>query len=119
MQAWLLKPWAKPLVFTLCLLPCTWLFYAALTDGLGANPAEALLRSTGDWTLRFLCIVLAVTPLMRIKSAVQRWRRKRTDPMPLCVTAWRCTAWPTLPPCPDAAPKAASQASFTAWATTA
>lgn len=35
MQAWLLKPWAKPLVFTLCLLPCAWLFYAAFTDGLG------------------------------------------------------------------------------------
>ena len=31
-------------------------------------------------------MTLAVTPLMRIKSAVQRWRRKRTDPMPLCVT---------------------------------
>ena len=54
MQAWLLKPWAKPLVFVLCLLPCAWLTYAAFTDGLGANPAEALLRSTGDWTLRFL-----------------------------------------------------------------
>ena len=77
MQAWLLKPWAKPLVFALCLLPCAWLFYAALTDGLGANPAEALLRSTGDWTLRFLCIVLAVTPLRQIMgwTALARYRR--------------------------------------------
>jgi methionine sulfoxide reductase heme-binding subunit len=54
---------AKPLVFVLCLLPFAWLFYAAAADQLGANPAEALIRSLGDWTLRFLCIVLAVTPL--------------------------------------------------------
>ncbi len=77
MQAWLLKPWAKPLVFTLCLLPFAWLFYAAFTDGLGANPAEALLRQTGDWTLRFLCIVLAVTPLRQLSgwNLLVRYRR--------------------------------------------
>ena len=77
MQAWLLKPWAKPLVFTLCLLPFAWLFYAAFTDGLGANPAEALLRQTGDWTLRFLCIVLAVTPLRQLTgwNLLVRYRR--------------------------------------------
>lgn len=77
MQAWLLKPWAKPLVFTLCLLPFAWLFYAAATDGLGANPAEALLRQTGDWTLRFLCIVLAVTPLRQLTgwNLLVRYRR--------------------------------------------
>ena len=77
MQAWLLKPWAKPLVFTLCLLPLAWLFYAASTDGLGANPAEALLRQTGDWTLRFLCIVLAVTPLRQLSgwNLLVRYRR--------------------------------------------
>ena len=77
MQAWLLKPWAKPLVFVLCLLPCAWLTYAAFNDGLGVNPAEALLRSTGDWTLRFLCIVLAVTPLRQITgwTLLVRYRR--------------------------------------------
>ena len=41
---------AKPLVFALCLLPFAWLIYAAFNDLLGANPAEALIRSTGDWT---------------------------------------------------------------------
>ena len=77
LQKWLLQPWAKPLVFTLCLLPCAWLFYAAFTDRLGANPAEALLRRTGDWTLRFLCIVLAVTPLRQLTgwTALARYRR--------------------------------------------
>ena len=53
----------KPLVFLACLLPLAWLVHGAATDGLGANPAEALIRSTGDWTLRLLCLTLAVTPL--------------------------------------------------------
>lgn len=55
MQKILLHPAAKPLVFAVGLLPFTWLVFAAVTDALGANPAEALVRSTGDWTLRFLC----------------------------------------------------------------
>lgn len=60
-----------------CLLPFVWLFYSALTNQLGANPAEALIRATGDWTLRFLCIVLAVTPLRVISNtpALARFRR--------------------------------------------
>ncbi|MES2938375.1 MAG: protein-methionine-sulfoxide reductase heme-binding subunit MsrQ [Pseudomonadota bacterium] len=59
----LLHPAAKPVVFVLSLLPFAWLFYGALTNNLGANPAEYLIRATGDWTLRFLCITLAITPL--------------------------------------------------------
>ena len=73
----LLHPVAKPVIFALCLLPFAWLLFAAITDQLGANPAEALVRSTGDWTLRFLCIVLAVTPLRTIANlpALARYRR--------------------------------------------
>ena len=68
---------AKPVLFIVCLLPFAWLFYAAAADQLGANPAEALIRSLGDWTLRFLCIVLAVTPLrvMTGTPALARFRR--------------------------------------------
>lgn len=51
------------LLHLLCLVPAAWLFYLAATNGLGANPAEALLRSLGDWAIRFICIALAVTPL--------------------------------------------------------
>ena len=67
----------KPLVFGLSLLPFCWLLFAAITNQLGANPAEALSRSTGDWTLRFLCGVLALTPLRVITStpALARFRR--------------------------------------------
>ena len=76
-QKLLLHPAAKPFLFAVCLLPFAWLFYGALTDQLGANPAEALSRATGDWTLRFLCIVLAVTPLRVISHtpALARFRR--------------------------------------------
>ena len=76
-QKLLLHPAAKPAVFLLCLLPFAWLFYAALTNQLGANPAEALIRATGDWTLRSICIVLAVTPLRVISGtpALARFRR--------------------------------------------
>lgn len=77
MKKLLLHPAAKPAVFMACLLPFIWLFYSALTNQLGANPAEALIRATGDWTLRFLCIVLAVTPLRVISNtpALARFRR--------------------------------------------
>ena len=73
----LLHPAAKPLLFAVCLLPFAWLFYGAAANQLGANPAEALVRATGDWTLRFLCIVLAVTPLRVITKtpALARFRR--------------------------------------------
>lgn len=62
-NGWLLHRWAKPLLFALSLLPLAWLVYGAIANTLGANPAEALIRSTGDWTLRFLCLTLAITPL--------------------------------------------------------
>ena len=67
----------KPLLFLLSLGPFGVLLHGALTNGLGANPAEALTRGTGDWTLRFLCLTLAVTPLRQWTgwTAVARWRR--------------------------------------------
>lgn len=73
----LLHPAAKPLLFVLCLMPFIWLVFGAFTNQLGANPAEALVRSTGDWTLRFLCLVLAVTPLRTLTNtpALARFRR--------------------------------------------
>lgn len=77
MNRWLLGRAVKPLLFLLCLLPAFWLVYGAAADQLGANPAEALIRSTGDWTLRMLCLVLAVTPLRVLLKlpALARLRR--------------------------------------------
>ena len=63
MNRWLLHPACRSAVFGLALLPLAWLLGGAIADTLGANPAEALIRGTGDWTLRFLCLTLAVTPV--------------------------------------------------------
>jgi len=73
----LLSRAAKPLLFLLCLAPLAWLVYAAATDQLGANPAEALIRRLGDWTLRGLWLALAVTPLRELTglAALARMRR--------------------------------------------
>jgi len=73
----LLHRLAKPVVFGLSLLPACWLLFAAVDNQLGANPAQALVRATGDWTLRFLCLTLAVTPLRVITGtpALARFRR--------------------------------------------
>ena len=73
----LLHPAAKPVLFALSLLPFAWLLYATITNDLGANPQEHLIRSLGDWSLRFLCLTLAVTPLRVITAmpALARFRR--------------------------------------------
>lgn len=67
----------KMLVFAVALLPALYLLVAVVLDRLGANPAEALIRSTGDWTLRFLCLALAVTPVRQLGAvpALARYRR--------------------------------------------
>jgi methionine sulfoxide reductase heme-binding subunit len=77
MNALLLHPAARLLVFGLCLLPFVWLTFLAITDGLGVNPQEALIRASGDWALRLMCLVLAITPLRQALgwSALARWRR--------------------------------------------
>jgi sulfoxide reductase heme-binding subunit YedZ len=57
----------KALVFVLALLPflrMAWLVF----QGVPVEPLEFLTRGTGDWTLYFLCITLAVTPLRRLSG---------------------------------------------------
>lgn len=56
----------KLTVFIAALLPLARLVWSGFTDSLGANPIEFITRSTGDWTLYFLCLTLAVTPLRRL-----------------------------------------------------
>lgn len=77
LNRWLLAPSAKPLFFVAGLLPLFWLILATAMNWLGANPAEALERSTGDWTLRMLCLALAVTPFRTVLRlpALARFRR--------------------------------------------
>ena len=77
MRKLLLHPAAKPTLFIFYLLPLAWLVMATATDQLGANPAEALIRETGSWTLRALCLVLALTPVRVISATPQLARFRR------------------------------------------
>jgi methionine sulfoxide reductase heme-binding subunit len=61
----------KVLLFVAALIPAAYLTYGLFTDGLGANPAEALQTQTGIWALRFLVLTLAVTPVRRLTG----WNR--------------------------------------------
>ena len=71
-----IKP-AKIAVFLGGLYPLARIVLLGFTGGLGANPIEFITRSTGLWTLVFLCITLAVTPLRRLTgfNALLRFRR--------------------------------------------
>jgi len=61
----------KPFVFLACLLPLARLGWKAYMGLLGANPIEVITHSTGDWTLIFLLITLAVRPLRKLSG--QPW----------------------------------------------
>ncbi|MDI1279485.1 sulfite oxidase heme-binding subunit YedZ [Methylobacter sp.] len=53
-----------------CLIPLLWLFIDITFDNLGSNPIQALHIRIGDWSLRFLCLTLAITPI----QTVTKWR---------------------------------------------
>ncbi len=74
---WLLKPWGKPLLWAVAAVPAVALLVGALTDGLGANPAQTLIQETGEWALRWLWLTLLVTPLREMAAlpALLRYRR--------------------------------------------
>src|SRR4051812_4757373 len=62
---------AKPMVFAAALLPLTYLMWRAFHNELGANPLEKITHDTGDWTLRFIVMTLAITPVRRLTG--QNW----------------------------------------------
>jgi sulfoxide reductase heme-binding subunit YedZ len=70
---------AKPLVFVACLVPFLLLIGSGVGIGgsLGANPIDKITDVTGTWTLRFVLITLAVTPIRRLTgwNAIIRFRR--------------------------------------------
>ncbi|MGB9992184.1 protein-methionine-sulfoxide reductase heme-binding subunit MsrQ [Pseudoduganella rhizocola] len=57
----------KALVFLLALVPFGKLVWLTVTEQL-VEPLQYITRATGDWTLYFLCITLAVTPLRRLSK---------------------------------------------------
>jgi sulfoxide reductase heme-binding subunit YedZ len=69
--------WVKIPVFALCLIPALLLVWKGFTGDLGANPIEFITHATGDWTLRFLCITLSITPLRKILRLPELIRFRR------------------------------------------
>jgi len=76
-QTQLVRRVLKPTVFLAALLPFLYLLWRAAMGELSANPIEDITLTTGRWTLRFLLITLAVTPLRRFTGwqAAIRFRR--------------------------------------------
>ncbi len=68
---------AKIVLFLLCLLPAGVLVYAVFFGDPGPDPVARIVHETGAWTLRFLLITLAVTPLRRFSgwNVLIRFRR--------------------------------------------
>jgi sulfoxide reductase heme-binding subunit YedZ len=96
MNRLLAHPAAKPLLWTLLAGPFAALLWAALADTLGPNPAEALIRSLGDWTLRGLVLTLAITPLRQWTGWHQLLRHRRAIGVATFVYAslhWLAYAW--------------------------
>ena len=77
LNTWLMKPWAKPLLWLLCAVPLVALCAAAATDQLGANPVDKFIREMGEWSLRFLWLTLLVTPLRDIAGLPGLLRHRR------------------------------------------
>lgn len=77
MKFLLTSKWTKVAVFLACLVPLAVLISDALHGGLGANPVQFIEQTTGDWTLRFLIITLAISPLRKILDVPQLIRFRR------------------------------------------
>jgi methionine sulfoxide reductase heme-binding subunit len=60
----------KLVTLVVCLIPLLWLFLDIAFGNLGSNPIQALHIRLGDWSLRFLCITLTITPI----QTMTRWR---------------------------------------------
>ena len=77
MHGWLRTRTAWWTLLAIGLLPLAWLVVNTAADQLGANPAETLIRATGDWTLRGLCLTLAITPLRMLLGWPELLRFRR------------------------------------------
>ncbi len=77
MQSILTSKWTKVVVFILSLVPLGVLVWRGLHNDLSANAVEFVEHWTGDWTIRFLIVTLAVTPLRKIFKIPQLIRFRR------------------------------------------
>ncbi len=67
----------KSAVFLAALIPFAMLLWRVLQNALGPDPAQELAIETGEWTLRFLLITLALTPLRQLTGRPEFVRVRR------------------------------------------
>jgi methionine sulfoxide reductase heme-binding subunit len=74
----LVSKWTKVFVFLLCLAPVGFIAWNLFNDPTAtADPARFLEHATGDWTIRFVVITLAITPLRKLLHQPQLIRFRR------------------------------------------
>ena len=59
----------KPSVFTISLIPFLFLIYKIFFNKLGPEPVKEITHFTGEWTLIFICLTLAMSPLKRFTNS--------------------------------------------------
>ena len=60
------QKYLKIVLFTLSLVPIFFIIYQIITNQLGPEPIKDITHHTGKWTLYFIVITLAMTPLKKI-----------------------------------------------------
>jgi len=103
----------KPVVFVAALGPLAWLVWAGFTGHLSANPLSDITNHTGDWTIRFICITLAVTPLRRITGWNQLVKFRRM----VGIVAWSTVVNLAKSVAADIYKRPFITVGFTAWLT--
>ncbi|PCJ17797.1 MAG: sulfoxide reductase heme-binding subunit YedZ [SAR86 cluster bacterium] len=67
----------KPVVFVIALIPFIILLVRIFQNDLGPDPVQELSLETGEWTLQFLILAIAMTPLRRITNRIEFVRHRR------------------------------------------
>jgi len=70
-------PWAKLLVWLVCLAPFGRLVWRIWHQDVTPNPVEFITHFTGDWTLRLVVATLAITPLRKLLHLPELIRFRR------------------------------------------
>ena len=63
-----MKKYYKPSIFFLSLIPFFVIIYKIYFNQLGPEPVKEITHHTGEWTLIFICLTLAMTPLKRLTN---------------------------------------------------
>lgn len=71
------RKFIKPGVFLLALLPFGYVLWRVISNDLGPDPAQELAIETGEWSIRFLLLALAITPLRQLTGQVEFVRQRR------------------------------------------